>query len=144
MTTRSEPPTTVFLCDDAPALRQMLRAFLELEGGIVVVGEAEDGAGLAEAVRDADADVVVLDVSMPRVDGLQALAALRAAGHDVGVIVLSGSDTEATAPRALALGADRYLEKSAGMEQVRAAVHAVAAERRAAATTRTNARSRRA
>ncbi len=144
MTTRSEPPTTVFLCDDAPPLRQMLRAVLELEGGIVVVGEAGDGAGLTEAVRDADAEVVVLDVSMPRVDGLQALAALRAAGPDVGVIVFSGSDGEATAPRALALGADRYLEKAAGMEPVRAAVHAVAAERRAAATTRTNARSRRA
>ena len=110
----------------------------------MVVGEVGDGAGLAEAVRNAGADVVVLDVSMPRVDGLQALAALRAAGPDVGVIVLSGSDCDATAPQALALGADRYLEKSAGMEPVRTAVHAVAAERRAAATTRTSARSRRA
>jgi len=130
MNVRSAPPTTVFLCDDAPALRQLLRAVLEAEGGIVVVGEAGDGHGLTEAVRDAGADVVVLDVSMPRVDGLSALAELRAAGGDVGVVVLSGCEPGATASKALALGADRYLEKSAGMEQVGAAVRAVAAERR--------------
>jgi DNA-binding NarL/FixJ family response regulator len=130
MNARFEPPTTVFLCDDSPSLRQLLRAVLESEAGIVVVGEAGDGHGLAEAVRDAGADVVVLDVSMPRVDGLSALTALRAAGADVGIIVLSGREPAATAAKAIALGADRYLKKSDGMEQVRAAVRAVAAERR--------------
>jgi DNA-binding NarL/FixJ family response regulator len=131
-----EPPARardigVFLCDDAPALRQLLRAYLELDGGFAIVGESEDGDRLVERVRAAAADVVVLDLSMPRVDGLEALVDLRAAEPDLGIVVLSGFDRSAMATRTLTLGADRYLEKSAGMEHVRAAVRAVAAERAA-------------
>ena len=120
----------VFLCDDAPALRQLLRAFLEFGGDVEVVGEAGDGEGLSEAVRAAAADVVLLDLSMPRVDGLEALADLRAAAPDLGIVVLSGFEECRMAPKALALGADRYLEKAAGMEDVRATVRAVHADRR--------------
>jgi DNA-binding NarL/FixJ family response regulator len=121
----------VFLCDDAPALRRLLRAYLEREGGFAVVGECGDGERLAERVRAAAADAVVLDLSMPRVDGLEALAALRAAHPELGIVVLSGFDRATMAARALALGADRYVEKAAGMEQLRAALQAVCAERRA-------------
>ena len=120
----------VFLCDDAPALRHLLRSFLEWGGDVEVVGEAGDGAGLAGAVRDARADIVLLDLSMPRVDGLEALADLRAAAPDVGIVVLSGFEEQRMAAKALALGADRYLEKAAGMEGVRATVRAVHAGRR--------------
>ena len=67
---------------------------------------------------------------MPRVDGLEALAELRAAAPDVGIVVLSGFERHRMAAKALALGADRYLEKAAGMEDVRATVRAVAAGRR--------------
>ena len=120
----------VYLCDDAPALRHLLRSFLEWGGDVEIVGEAGDGEGLADAVRDAGADVVLLDLSMPRVDGLEALADLRAAALDVGVVVLSGFEEHRMAAKALALGADRYLEKAAGMEDVRATVRAVHADRR--------------
>ena len=85
-------------------------------GDVDVVGEAADGEGLADAVRDAGADVVLLDLSMPRVDGLEALADLRAAAPELGIVVLSGFEEERMAAKALALGADRYLEKAVGME----------------------------
>ncbi|MET0687209.1 MAG: EAL domain-containing protein [Solirubrobacteraceae bacterium] len=120
----------LFLCDDAPELRALLRAFLEWGGDVDIVGEAEDGEGLAEAVREAEADVVLLDLSMPRVDGLEALAELRADDPALGIVVLSGFEPSRMAAKALALGADRYLEKAAGMEDVRATVRAVAAGRR--------------
>jgi CheY-like chemotaxis protein len=120
----------VYLCDDAPALRHLLRSYLEWGGDVEIVGEAGDGVGLTAAVGDAAADVVVLDLSMPRIDGLEALADLRAASPGVGIVVLSGFEEQRMAGKALALGADRYLEKAAGMDQVRATVRAVAAARR--------------
>jgi DNA-binding NarL/FixJ family response regulator len=120
-------PIKVYLCDDAPALRDLMRTFLEWDGAVAVVGEAGDGAGLTGAVRAAAADVVLLDLSMPRVGGLEALTALRSADPGLGIIVLSGFDRDPMAARTLALGADRYLEKPASLEAVRAAVHSVAA-----------------
>jgi DNA-binding NarL/FixJ family response regulator len=72
MAGRHEPTTEdpragirVFLCDDAATLRDLLRASLEWDEGFAVVGEAEDGAGLATAVRASAADVVVLDGCPP-------------------------------------------------------------------------------
>lgn len=123
-------PVRVFLCDDVPDLRSLLRAFLEEDGVASVVGEAADGADLAAAVDGAAADVVLLDLSMPDVDGLEAIAALRAADHGLGIIVLSGFEQARMEAQALALGADRYLEKRAGMAEVRRTVAEVAAERR--------------
>jgi DNA-binding NarL/FixJ family response regulator len=99
---------------------------------VEVVGEAGDAEGLTAAVAAARADVVLLDLSMPRVDGLEALADLRAADPRVGIVVLSGFDPERMEAKALALGADRYLAKAAGMGEVRAAVRAVHALRRGA------------
>ena len=120
----------VYLCDDAPALRMLLHTFLEFGGDVDVVGEAADGEGLTEAVLASGADVVLLDLSMPRVDGLEALADLRAAAPELGIVVLSGFEEERMGAKALALGADRYVEKAVGMEEVRSAVRAVAAARR--------------
>jgi DNA-binding NarL/FixJ family response regulator len=73
---------------------------------------------------------VLLDLSMPHVDGVEALADLRAAAPDLGIVVLSGFEERRMAAKALALGADRYVEKAAGMEVVRTTVRAVAAARR--------------
>ena len=123
----------VYICDDAPALRRLLHAFLEFGGDVDVVGESADGEGLTDAVLAAGADVVLLDLSMPRVDGLEALSDLRAAAPELGIVVLSGFEEELMGAKALALGADRYVEKAVGMEAVRSAVRAVAAARRDAA-----------
>jgi DNA-binding NarL/FixJ family response regulator len=120
----------VFLCDDATTLRDLLRTFLEWDADIAVVGEADDGDGLVDAVRASAADVILLDLSMPNVDGLEALVALRAAEPDVGIVVLSGFDRDTMAERTIALGADEYLEKTCAMEVVRTTVRDVAERRR--------------
>jgi diguanylate cyclase (GGDEF)-like protein len=122
----------VFVCDDAPDLRALVRAALEWEDGVVVVGEADTGAGLSDAVRDASADVVLIDLAMPGVDGLEAIPALRAALPGLGIVVLSGFARARMESEALALGADRYLEKAAGLAAMRAAVREVGGARRAA------------
>ena len=126
----AEGPVRVFLCDDAPGLRALLRACLELDGDLVVVGEAGDGAGLADAVRAVAADVVLLDLSMPNVDGLEALADVRAGDADLAVIVLSGFDARRMEAQALALGADRYVEKATPMQEIAGIVRAVVTARR--------------
>jgi len=127
---REEEPVRVFLCDDVADLRALLRAFLEKDGAYAVVGEAGDGARLAGAVATARAEVVLLDLSMPEVDGLEAVAALRAADPTLGIVVLSGFEQARMEAQALALGADRYLEKRAGMAEVRRTVAEVALARR--------------
>ena len=81
-------------------------------------------------MRDVAADVVLLDLSMPNVDGLEALAELRAADAEIGVVVLSGFDARRMEAQALALGADRYVEKTAAMQQIATAVREVMAARR--------------
>ena len=126
----AEGPVRVFLCDDAPGLRALLRACLELDGDLEVVGEAGDGAGLADAVRAVAADVVLLDLSMPNVDGLEALADVRAGDADLAVIVLSGFDARRMEAQALALGADRYVEKATPMQEIAGIVRAVVTARR--------------
>jgi diguanylate cyclase (GGDEF)-like protein len=122
----------VFVCDDAPDLRALVRAALEWEDGVAIVGEAASGAGLPDAVRDAQADVVLIDLAMPGVDGLEAIPALRRALPGLGILVLSGFARARMEAEALALGADRYLEKAAGLAAMRTAVREVGAARRAA------------
>jgi diguanylate cyclase (GGDEF)-like protein len=122
----------VFVCDDAADLRALVRAALEWEDGVSVVGEAHSGAGLSDAVRAASADVVLLDLAMPDVDGLEAIPVLRGELPGVGIVVLSGFERARMESEALALGADRYLEKAAGLAAMRAAVREVGETRRAA------------
>jgi diguanylate cyclase (GGDEF)-like protein len=124
----SRPPLRVVVCDDVPALRDLVRRSLELDGQVEVVGEAEDGEGAVDLVARLRPDVVLLDLEMPGVDGLTALPDIRRLAPDVQVIVLSACDADATAELALALGARRYVEKPAGPAAIRAAVlQAVAA-----------------
>jgi diguanylate cyclase (GGDEF)-like protein len=123
----------VFLCDDAPDLRHLLRLSLEEDPELRVTGEADDGAEIVARVREAAADVVLMDLSLPRVHGLQAVRALRLQMPKVGIIVLSGFEKERMLERALAMGADMYIEKRAPLEDIRSAVRAVAAARRGSA-----------
>ena len=104
--------TRVLLADDHAVVRSGLRAVLDAEPDIEVVAEAEDGA---EAVRRAmvgDVDLAILDVSMPKLTGLQATAELRRAS-DVRVLILSVHDSEQYFFEALKAGASGYVLKSA-------------------------------
>ena len=116
----------VFVCDDAPAFRDLLRMALEQDGELSVVGEAEDGDQV-EAIADASPDVVLLDVSMPGIDGLEALPRLRELAPEASIVVLSSFSAEEMADAALAAGADRYVDKRESFAHIREVVRELAA-----------------
>ena len=110
----AETPTElprVLVVDDAEDIRMLLRLRLDRSGSFQVVGEAGDGLAAVEQARRLQPDVVLLDIAMPRMDGLEALPLIREAVPDVRVIVLSGFSRETLEQDALAAGADRYLLK---------------------------------
>lgn len=105
----------VLVADDNRVVRALLRAQLEDEG-YDVVGEASDGEEAIRLVGELRPQVLVLDLSMPRMDGLQALPLILAASPDVRVIVLSGFGQDQMQEQVLAAGAARYVEKSLKMD----------------------------
>ncbi len=125
---REVPPArrcTVVLADDAEPLRALLIATLEPE--FAVVGEAGDGA---EAVRLAEAlkpDALVLDLNMPRHDGLGAIEPILAVSPETRIVVLSVLASEVIEDKVLALGADAYVDKASSHQAVAEALRRVLA-----------------
>jgi len=116
----------VFLCDDVPDLRFLFRVALEERDGVEVVGEAGDGAAGVEGVADLQPDVVLLDLAMPVMDGLQAIPLIRERSPNTKIIVLSGFGDGPAAESAIALGIDRFVDKSTSLEEISTAVVEVA------------------
>lgn len=104
-------PATVLVVDDAPDLRLVVRQTLERSSGFVVVGEAADGAEAARLAAALQPEIILLDLDMPGVGGLDALPRLKAAVPHARVIVLSGLPRQAQEARTRAAGAVGYLEK---------------------------------
>jgi len=118
----------VALVDDQAMVRQGLRMILESEAGITVVGEAADGRDALEMVPRARPDVVLMDVRMPRLDGIEACRLLRDAadGELPYVLMLTTFDLEDYVYAALRAGASGFLLKDAPAEQLVAAIEVVA------------------
>jgi NarL family two-component system response regulator LiaR len=117
-------PVRVLIADDHPVVRQGLRTFLESRVGLRVVGEAADGE---EAVRLAAAlapEVVLMDLEMPRLDGVGAIRRLRALEHPPAVIVLTGFGHDERLFPAVEAGAAGYLLKDVDPPELEAAIHA--------------------
>jgi PAS domain S-box-containing protein len=108
----------VLIVDDAEDIRMLLRLKLTKHAGIDVVGEAVDGMDAVDQARALQPHLVLLDMAMPRMDGLQALPLIREAVPDVRVIVLSGFNQGTLEQEALAAGADRYLVKGGSMREL--------------------------
>lgn len=119
-------PVRVFLCDDVPAMRIVLRAVLEEEGDLEVIGEAGDGEEAVARIAELNPDVVVLDLSMPRLDGLEAIPRIHEVAPDTRIVVFSGYAADRMAPLALAVNAARYVEKGRALEDLRDVVREVA------------------
>jgi DNA-binding NarL/FixJ family response regulator len=119
----------VFLCDDVAELRALMRFSLEEESDLRVIGEASDGLTGAEQIAELQPDVVLLDLSMPGLDGLEAIPRIKEVSPQTGIVIFSGFSAERMSAPALALGADRYLEKGEPVEIVRAVVREVGATR---------------
>lgn len=105
------PRRRVVLVDDMVELRAMIRLTLERSGHFDVVGEAGDGRTAIDVAAEAQPDVVLLDISMPVMDGLEALPHLRRAAPDATVVMLSGFSEARLGAEAAAGGAAAYLEK---------------------------------
>ncbi|WP_217912948.1 response regulator [Miltoncostaea marina] len=101
----------VLLADDNARFRATLRRLLERDPDIVVVAEANDGAEAIELAEEVRPDVVLMDVSMPGLDGLEATYALKSSLPDVTVLMLSVGDKEQEIAAGLAGGASEYLVK---------------------------------
>ncbi|MET0840041.1 MAG: response regulator, partial [Marmoricola sp.] len=108
----------VLVVDDAEDLRMLLRARMETRNGLTVVGEAADGLAAVELASELQPDLVMLDLAMPRMDGLEALPLIRAAVPGVRVIVLSGFNQSTLAEKAIEAGADRYVVKGGSMRKL--------------------------
>ena len=108
----------VLLADDNARFRSVLRRLLERDPEIVVVAEAGDGAEALELAEDVRPDVVLMDVSMPGLDGLEATYALKAQLPDVTVLMLSVGDKEQEIAAGLAGGAAEYLVKGGPAREI--------------------------
>jgi len=115
----------VLLADDHPLFRDGLREILE-ESGLAVVGMAGDGESALRLAIELVPDVVVMDLSMAGMDGIEATAAIADRVPTVGVLVLTVSAAEESVMDALLAGAMGYLLKDAPIERIVAAVHAAA------------------
>ena len=116
-------PVTVLLVDDEPLVRAGLRAVLEAQPDIEVVGEAADGAAVIPLVRELRPDVVAMDVRMPLLDGIEATrAVLRTVTDPPKIIVITTFENDEYVYEALRAGADGFLLKRARPAEI---VHAV-------------------
>ena len=118
-------PIRLFLVDDQELVRAGFRMVLDAQDDMTVVGEAGDGAAALSAIPVVRPDVVLMDIRMPRVDGVQATQQLSAAGPTPKVLVLTTFDLDEYAFAALRAGAAGFLLKDAGPAELLSAIRAV-------------------
>src|SRR4051794_19084222 len=116
----------VMLVDDVPELRLLVRVTLEEDPQIEVVAEAANGREGVAMAAEAKPDLVLLDLSMPDMDGLEAIPLIRAAAPTARVVVLSGHEAGRISLEALEQGASRYINKAVGLQMIPGIVREVA------------------
>lgn len=118
-------PIRVMLVDDHPLVRDGIKALLD-SSGMVVAGEASDGAEAAELAMQVQPDVVLMDVRMPRIDGLEATRQLKAAMPEVAVIIVTSFESQDYLLRAIEAGAAGYVLKGVSRQLLMEAIRVVA------------------
>ncbi|MEU8228608.1 response regulator transcription factor [Actinoplanes sp. NPDC048967] len=117
----------VVVVDDQELVRRGFRSILSAQDDMEVVGEAADGAEALRVLRDVDADVVVMDIWMPVMDGVAATRELVASGNRARVLALTTFDTDENAFAALQAGAGGFLLKNAPPTELLSAIRSIAA-----------------
>jgi DNA-binding NarL/FixJ family response regulator len=108
---RKQKPLRVLIADDHRLFAEALEAILATDERIEVVGKASDGGEAVELAGTLAPDVVLMDVSMPVLDGFEATRAIRAASEKVRVLMLTGSNSRADVDRSRGAGASGYVTK---------------------------------
>ena len=119
-------PITVFIADDHRLFRDGLRALLASAGDIEVTGEAANGEEAAALVERLQPDVVLMDIQMPGLNGIEATRRITAASPHVGVIIVTMFEDDDSVFAAMRAGARGYVLKGAGQEEVARTIRAVA------------------
>lgn len=114
----SDTTSKLILVDDHPLLRKGVRQLVELEDDMAVIGEASNGEDAVQLVQEKEADLVLLDLSMKGMDGIETLQAMRDAGVSCRIVVFTVSDDTNDVVAALKAGADGYLLKDMEPERL--------------------------
>jgi DNA-binding NarL/FixJ family response regulator len=125
-----QAPISVYLVDDVPELRELVKYGMEDDPTFEVVGEAGDGRSALEGIAATHPAAVLLDLSMPDMNGLEAILEIRKSDPDIAIIVLSGFTADRMATPTLERGADRYIEKGTPMVELLDATRTAVADRR--------------
>lgn len=120
----STPPVRVVVADDHQIVRDGLEALLGALDGVEVVGSAADGRDALHVVDEVLPDVVVMDIQMPRLDGIEATRRITARHPGVRVVMLTMNEDDETVLSAIRAGASGYLLKGSGAEEVLGAIRA--------------------
>jgi DNA-binding NarL/FixJ family response regulator len=126
--TAGDTAAGILICDDNQALRELLREIIGNGLGMQVVGEAADGNEVIVEAARLQPDVVLLDLAMPNLSGLDALPEVHRVAPNAQIIVFSGFASAAVADDVIALGATSYLEKGASPETIVATIAAAHAK----------------
>jgi DNA-binding NarL/FixJ family response regulator len=121
-------PIRVLIAEDQTILRESLRVLISTEPDLAVVGEASDGEEAVHKVAKLRPDIVVLDVSMPLMDGVQATQLIKRAYPDMKVVILSVHETRSQIRRVIQAGASGYVVKRSAAEELIQALRTVAAK----------------
>jgi two-component system, NarL family, invasion response regulator UvrY len=116
---------SVYICDNYGALRDLMRFALEDDPRVKVIGEAEDAITCVRELREARPDVLVLDLRMPGVTGLEAVPEIRSASPDTRIVVYSQYIDERTEAELAEAGVEAWLKKDEDLSELRATVLSV-------------------
>ena len=117
----------VVLADDHVFVRDGIKSLLENEANIEVVGEAIDGADALDVVAESKPDLLIADIRMPNLTGIELVEKLRSENNSIKIIMLSMHESEEYVLKSIKAGADGYLLKGSSKEEFLKALHTVAA-----------------
>lgn len=115
----------IILADDHALVRTGLRRLIDDVEGLSVIGEADNGSDAVSLVKELNPDVAILDINMPELNGIQVTEFLRRDYSELKIIIISMHSDELFPQRLLKAGANAYLTKDSGIEEIRHAIHEV-------------------